>query len=231
MTWVAGIDGCEGGWFAILRNVATGVFEYTPNPLVLISEIINRPEQPEVVAVDIPIGLLDAAQHGGRQCDRDARRLLGQPRSNSVFPPPVRSALPHDVYENASRANRESSPPGIGISQQAFALRHKILEVDEWIGRVRDKCVWEVHPEVCFYAANGRKSMQYGKKKKNGRDERRNLLNTLGYGSVIDQAYSLHGREIKRDDILDACIACWTAERIFRGEAESVGGSHSQIWY
>jgi predicted RNase H-like nuclease len=108
-------------------------------------------------------------------------------------------------------------------------LRHKILEVDEWIRWTRDKRVREVHPEVCFYAAKGMKPMQYSKKKKNGRDERRNLLND--YGDVIDQAWPLPRLRVMRDDILDACIACWTAERIFRDDAESIGGLDSQIWY
>ena len=55
----------------------------------------------EVIAVDIPIGFLDAAQHGGRPCDIEARKLLGGSRASSVFSPPVRATLAAGSYPAA----------------------------------------------------------------------------------------------------------------------------------
>jgi predicted RNase H-like nuclease len=41
------------------------------------NEVLTFPERPTVIAVDCPIGLLDQAVPGGRECDRMARALLG----------------------------------------------------------------------------------------------------------------------------------------------------------
>jgi predicted RNase H-like nuclease len=43
---------------------------------------------------------------------------------------------------------------GTGISQQAYALRTKILEVEEWLPTSTSP-VWEVHPEVSFAVDGG----------------------------------------------------------------------------
>ena len=63
---------------------------------------------------------------------------------------------------------------GKGISKQAFAIAPKIAEVDEVM---RDRvggagpAVREVHPELLFWALNGRKAMESSKKSRQGRDE------------------------------------------------------------
>jgi hypothetical protein len=46
----------------------------------------------DIVAVDIPIGLNEEYEAGGRFCDREARKCL-RGRASSVFPAPVRPVL------------------------------------------------------------------------------------------------------------------------------------------
>jgi len=58
----------------------------------------NKPDDLAVLAIDIPIGLLD----GPRACDKAARKLLGQPRGSSVFPALSRPALGAQTYPEAS---------------------------------------------------------------------------------------------------------------------------------
>jgi predicted RNase H-like nuclease len=96
-----------------------------------------------VIAIDIPIGL---PERGHRQADKAAKSVLGQ-RQNSVFMTPVRAALEAATHGAATAIARGIT--GSGISQQAFALRSKILEVEDWLPRA--PCpVYEVHPEVSF---------------------------------------------------------------------------------
>src|SRR5713226_6413789 len=112
MTWVAGVDGCKGGWFAVFFESDGKGFR--AKRFDLLTEVLTFEPKAKVVAVDVPIGLLDKAEPGGRDCDRLARELLGQPRARSVFSPPVRGALQfEDNYKKALRENRISSPHNI----------------------------------------------------------------------------------------------------------------------
>lgn len=59
-----------------------------------IGDVLGLPEAPTVIAVDVPIGLLDVPARGGRLCDQHARHLLkGTPRTSRVFSSPVRRML------------------------------------------------------------------------------------------------------------------------------------------
>ncbi|GIF97050.1 hypothetical protein Cci01nite_21440 [Catellatospora citrea] len=62
--------------------------------------------------------------------DVKAREMAG-PRWASVFMTPVRAALTARDHAEAVRLNRERT--GEGVSQQAYGLRHKILDVDAWL--------------------------------------------------------------------------------------------------
>lgn len=91
MGWVAGVDGCRSGWFAIFSKLSNDIMHWDVFPTL--EAVISHDLAPIIVAVDIPIGLLDAAKRGGRDCDIEARKRLGSRRGSSVFPPPVRE--PH----------------------------------------------------------------------------------------------------------------------------------------
>ena len=82
----------------------------------------------DVVAIDIPIGLPPT---GPRQADVLARGQVGR-RASSVFVTPIRAALLATTHAEASALHRSAT--GKGLSQQAYALRAKILEVDGGCG-------------------------------------------------------------------------------------------------
>jgi hypothetical protein len=77
--FVAGADGCPSGWVALILNVRTGAstVQLTDVP----SWIRERPDGLAILAIDIPIGLID----GTRPCDGAARKLLGLPRFAHVL--------------------------------------------------------------------------------------------------------------------------------------------------
>jgi predicted RNase H-like nuclease len=162
--YVAGVDGCRAGWVAFridLASRATAV-EFIDLPAVL----KNRPEDLRAMAIDIPIGLLDRS----RRCDLAARALLGHPRWCSVFSPPCRAALQADTYEQACAANHRHT--GRKISRQAWEIASKIRAVDDAISCADQEWAFEVHPEVCFWAMNGRRPMAHSKKTAAGHEER-----------------------------------------------------------
>ena len=66
--------------------------------------------------------------------------------------------------------------------------------------------------------------MKYSKKKMNGRSERiAHLLKELpALASVIENFRRQPHNGAAEDDLFDACVACWTALRIYRREALAV---------
>jgi predicted RNase H-like nuclease len=159
--WIAGVDGCRAGWIAFkvsLPNLST-----TPELLNLPSLLKNKPDNLACLAIDIPIGLLDCS----RACDKEARKLLRQPRGTSVFAAPCRASLTEENHTDASAANRRIT--GRGLSQQAWGIAPKIKQVDDAITAGCQQRVFEVHPEVSFWALNGRTPMQHNKKFSTGR--------------------------------------------------------------
>ncbi|NNB92503.1 DUF429 domain-containing protein [Corallococcus exiguus] len=226
MAWVAGVDGCKTGWVVVLHDLAlnTRVARVVPD----FAAVLALPEAPSVIAVDIPIGLLDIAVAGGRACEVDARQLLGS-RASSVFSAPTRSAVAAcragGDYATVSSANRGSNPGAPGLSQQAFAIVPKIDQVDAALTPKHQQVLREVHPELSFAEANGGKPMVHSKKRKAGRIERERLLARLGLATPLKLLGPRLPLGVKADDLLDACIACWSAARIASGVAAVIPAS------
>ena len=105
---VAGLDGTKAGWVAVTWS-GPGTLA-SARSVVDLGEFITHEAPAGPIAIDIPIGLLEAAERGGRECDRLVRRALGQPRGSSVFPAPVRGVLAAQSHAEASAINRASSP-------------------------------------------------------------------------------------------------------------------------
>lgn len=213
MTWVAGVDGCKRGWFVILLDIRTG--SVTHKCCLTLVDVINLPQQPSIIAIDMPIGLLNQAVHGGRLCEIEARAILGKPRRSSVFSSPVRQTLSATTFNSATRINRSSSPSQIGISIQSYHILRKINETDNIITVSLQCRIKEVHPELCFFEMSKNRSLAK-KKSKQGKDERKKLLIGEGFSCVDNIAKSYSRTDVALDDILDACAAAWTARRIIQ---------------
>jgi predicted RNase H-like nuclease len=206
-----GVDGCPGGWLAAWR-AAPGEPEAKVFPTI---EATVLALAPRTLAVDMPVGLAD---RGDRACDRAARAILGN-RASSVFPAPPRPLLRATSWEEANRLSREIE--GKGISRQAWGLFEKVRELDGLLQRRPElrAVIWEVHPEVSFAALQGQPIAE----KKRTREGKTIRLAALMRYFDEDAIGRIRG-EIARadagdDDILDALICLWTAERISLGVA------------
>jgi predicted RNase H-like nuclease len=188
MGHVAGVDGCRGGWVVAWD----GGVQVLPTFAHIVSQRFD------LVLIDVPIGLLEA---GPRQCDVEARSLIGARRS-SVFPAPSRGLL------RATRYARQ-------CSVQLWNILDKIREVDAGMEPPLQERVREAHPEVSFALLNGG-PLRFPKKRREGEEERRGLLRP-----VFGEVPSLPGAT--RDDVLDAYVLLWSARRLARGEARVLG--------
>jgi predicted RNase H-like nuclease len=221
---VLGVDGTPHGWAV----VALEDRQMRVRQIARLADIFERPPYPDIVAVDVPIGLLDVYEIGGRECDRKARRDLEQ-RGSSVFVPPVRAVLSADSYEEACAVSRASSKHDKALSKQTWGIVPKIKEADDLL-RLKShlrSILREVHPEVCFRELTG-KPMEFAKSKSEGRAERRKALaREFGVDAIID----LGRRErLSVVDTLDALVTCWSAIRLAKGEGRSLVSDEKTIW-
>ncbi|WP_342360167.1 DUF429 domain-containing protein [Terrarubrum flagellatum] len=221
--WIAGVDGCPAGWIAAFRDLGSG--EARLRVVGRFRDVIEAPEQPEVIAVDMPIGLPARAGLGGRGPERLVRPLLGG-RQSSVFSVPARAAVEAADYRAACAAALKHSEPPRKVSKQAFFLFAKILEIDALLRRQMELCerVWESHPEVAFWRMNGKRPLQHPKKIRGrvnpeGIAERRALLRGEGLSEALVSHAVPKGAAL--DDLIDALAVSVVAERIVRGEALS----------
>ena len=169
--------------------------------------------QARVIAVDIPI---DPPGLGVRATDAGARAFVGGSRASSVFPTPPRAALEARTFAEANEIARTIT--GKGISQQAFALGRKILEVHA-LAEV-DERVIEMHPEVSFRELAGEPVLE-SKHTAAGLARRRELLEAAGV--VLPGAVP----GVPEADLLDAAAGAWTAARYAEGKAQALPADHA----
>jgi len=195
---IAGADVCRKGWVAALYDGSEVEVRLFHDFASLWDELKS---ELRLVLVDIPIGL--PGSRGVRTCDVLARRLLGRPRSASVFQVPCRQAVYAESYSEASRLNLQVT--GRRLSLQSWNLCRRIREVDSLLLRCRSarERVRETHPEVCFFGLAGH-AMRHSKHSREGVEERRRVL-------MRWCGCSAEAPGIPASDLLDALAAAVTA--------------------
>jgi predicted RNase H-like nuclease len=201
---VTGVDACRRGWVAVSLDGsgAAAIRVHETLTGLLGPEMDTDPAV--VTGIDMPLGLLES---GWREADLAARGLLG-PRRSSVFAIPPRAVWEQASYLAAGQRCRELT--GQGFSLQAWGLRAKLLEADQY----RETCghpLYEVHPELAFSAMAGA-PLAHSKHTEAGRDQRRALL---GQAGIVLPAVP----RAPVTDTLDAAAVAWSARRIAAGRA------------
>src|SRR5687767_3503859 len=128
-TTLAGVDGCPGGWLAVIERPGEPL---QAQVFTTFDRLIESLPPTALIGVDIPIGL---PEEGARVCDQEARKYLGSPRSSSVFPAPLRACLTASTYEEVCGVRMRIDSRK--MSRQAFGILSKIREVDTCFSRDR----------------------------------------------------------------------------------------------
>lgn len=173
-----------------------------------LAEVVRLPGL-EAAIIDIPVGLLES---GDRDCDLEARRLLGWPRGASIFPAPLRGMLAATSYQQAQLIRRRLE--GRGYSRQAFGILARVREVDRLLGGDLAGRLHEGHPELIFRALGDGVGPSSSKHTVEGRRQRWQLLRR--HFSELDR---LDPSRLRAHDALDAYACLWTARRLARGKA------------
>jgi predicted RNase H-like nuclease len=177
----------------------------------------------DVVALDIPIGLMDHPDDGPRPPDAAARRFLAERNrdriagvGSRVFPSPTRAHL-SILAEGGTYADLLGQfRKGQHISKQCFMICPKIMEIDALCRADADAPVWESHPEIGFAHRAGRTLPS--KHRPEGLRAREALLAAAGFDVARLAAALPDGRRHwAPDDLLDACMLALTGDGIARG--------------
>lgn len=221
-----GIDGCPSGWIAVSL-----VPNLPPKAAIFATfrELLDGVSNNAVIVVDMPIGLPERGEKGGRVAERAARLLANVP-SSSVFGIPSRQAVYAETAEGLSQVDklashrravavaRATSATATGFSIQAFSIFPRIRQIDQLVRAqpaLLDR-VLESHPEVAFCALNGWRRVAR-KKSADGIEQRKQILTRIGFEREF--LNSAPPRKAKVDDFLDAACMAAVAVRHTRGEA------------
>jgi predicted RNase H-like nuclease len=193
------------------------------------ADLFQLNSRPSFVAVNIPIGLLEKYQEGGRECDRAARKVLGKPRASAVFSPPPRPSLSCATFEESRQWK---------LSRQSFGVLQRVREMDHIMNPDLQVRIREAHPELSFFAMAGLVTASSGRKRVEGREERLRILEACFFQVREGLSSSVSGK-VAADDVLDAYACAWTAMRLFRGDAgclpdeppKDERGLEMGIWY
>lgn len=217
MSWIAGVDGCKGGWIAAFLDLAAEA----PPVVRVVSEFrALLAGSPALIAIDMPIGLPDQIEGSGRGPEQLVRPWLGQ-RQSSVFSIPSRAAVEAEDYGEACRKALATSQPPRKVSKQGFHLFPRIREIDTLLRAEPglQERIREVHPELAFAAMRGG-PLAHPKKIKGrvneaGMAERRALL--VAESIPPETVHARPPRGAGADDLLDALAALVVARHIIAG--------------
>ena len=220
-TYCVGIDGCKDGWVAVFCPVSSFCKAKVQHYKTL-SQLTVDFDTNSVLIIDMPIGL--ESNKPNRSCDIEARNFLGHRRS-TVFSPPCRDAINSKTYEEAKAINLKKTNKS--ISKQSWFLTKKILETQNFINERSGLDLKEGHPE-CSFAEYVGTPIAESKKGMIGIFKRLRILTELNFNIPHLVEMVPPSAKIAIDDLFDAAILCWTANRLFKGENKTFPSSGLQ---
>jgi len=205
---IASVLPCPGGWLVCSAKLqAATIAPEDPRVLEEFPLIFEERPQFTTIALAAPIGYPE--QPGAqRKCDDEARALLGR-RAITVRTTPVRSTV-------------ESGIPLENEHLDAITLMRlpKYREVVLEMLPYRQRTVYEAHPELSFHVINADQPLKWSKRREEGIQERRVLLEKRipGIRRVLDaEIPGVHPWHLN-----DAAAMLWTARRIFAKAATRI---------
>jgi predicted RNase H-like nuclease len=200
-TVVAAVTPYGGGWLVASAKMHAATFApEQPRGYSTFLEVLEERPAFSVIVVNAPIGYMDSPSDGPRVCDTEARRLLGR-RGTAVQNAPTRLDL-----------NSPELCPQSRLGAVSRVLLPRYREVALEMASYRQRVVYEGHPELSFYQLNENRPLLWSKRREEGRQERRSLLEkkVSGANKIIDA--DIKGAPEKH--LLDLAALLWSSRRI-----------------
>ncbi len=204
---LAGVVPCPGGWLVQPARLFTAtIVPEEPFVLPTITDVIDYRPTFLYLVIDAPIGLPDSPFGGFRQCDLDARDLLGWPRRLSIPRVPSREALYATNMQKAQAAEPWLTP-------LAYRRFRWIREVDAEIQAYHQRHIFSGVPDLSVLLVNGDAPPSTSAFWRDGPAERLALFQERLPGlRAISMAKAPKGASLRH--VLNAAALLWTARRI-----------------
>lgn len=204
---VAGVDGCQNGWVAVLLSGGEGTIIHART----VHELMDQLDGTETILIDMPIGLPKNKEEAEYRPEKRARTFIPK-KGASIFNAPSEQAAYCTNYTDANMTNRHILSKG--LSMQSYYICDKIREVDTFIKEdpVHGNMLMESHPEVCFARlAPDKEPILNHKRTPTGKNKRLALLQTYAPDVVEGVKRELSSSAALQriaDDVIDAtCLA------------------------
>ncbi len=206
---VAGVTPCPPGWLVQSAKLHGATFSPEfPQVYETFLEILSERPNFSNLVVNAPIGYLDTPEMGPRTCDIQARSLAGA-RGATIRNAPSRAVI-----------NGQVPWSDAGIDAITATLLPRYREVAREMSPFRQRIVYEGDPELSFYQLNQDTSMQSSKKIVEGKEERRDVLESHIPG--IDKVLEAEVDGVSEAHIFDALSLLWTARRVYGHAARRI---------
>jgi predicted RNase H-like nuclease len=204
---LAGVEPCNGGWLVVSgRLVGTTLAYQPPQVFTTFRDLIDWKPAFQIIAVNAPLGFPASPARGGRQCDHEARRMLGRHHWHAVPSAPTRAALNADTFDDAVLVDPH-------LTRQAWTYASQVREVADEMAPYWQRTLFEVNPELSFYALNKCKPLNYTRGTRQGFSERCWLLEDAMPG--LDEVFAgCDSLPATTRQIIGACANLWSARRI-----------------
>jgi predicted RNase H-like nuclease len=203
---IAGVVPCPGGW-AVLPGRLHGVTVLVEDAFVLptLLEVLDYRPKFDAMALHSPIGFASEPAGPYRECDDEARELLGWPRRNSIAPVPSKAALRATSREEVLRIE-----PWLTAGD---VRRFKWLrEVDAEVAPFHQRSVFSCHPELSYYMLNGDEPLRTSPFSTEGTAERLALVRVRMPGGD-EKITAMPPKGAATHHLLQCAALLWSARR------------------
>jgi predicted RNase H-like nuclease len=193
---VAGATPCRDGWLIVSARLKGATFAPdVPRVNVELVDILQRRPTFSIVNMNAPIGATDISIRSERDCDREARELIG-----------------HSV--GSLRWGSHAPPWGDDVESAdnpSNYLRARYGEIMDNMAPYLQRSICEGLPEMSFFQMNAEQPLRFEPRSDDGYHERRELVAKVpGVPRILDA--EIDG--IDRFELLDVAALLWSSRRI-----------------
>ena len=203
---IAGTTPCPGGWLVLPARLA-GVTTVAEEAFVLptLMEVLDYRPKFDFMAVNIPFGYPEKPQGQFRQCDEEAREMVGWPRRVSLRPVPSRPAL-------FAKSRKEAIELEPWLTKNDFRHFRWMKEAATEIQPFHSRSVYSGNAALSFQHMNGDKPLKSSPYHEDGRRERLEMIREKlpGVDDVIERIPPEGAGQVH---MYEAAAMLWTARR------------------
>jgi predicted RNase H-like nuclease len=203
---IGGCTPCPGGWLVLPGRLA-GVTAIAEEAFVLrrLQEVLDYRPKFDFAAINIPFGYPERPQGPYRECDIQARELVGWPRMITLRPVPSRPAL----FAKSRKAALELEP---WLTRNDFRHFKWMKEAALDIQPFHSRSVYSANASLSFQHMNGDEPLRTSPHHEDGRVQRLELIRSKLPG-VDDVVTRVPPDGAGQTHLFDAAAMLWTARR------------------